>query len=567
MTGVGTTISVALSALLFAGIVRALWRRRGSLAQAVASSDAPKTLTRLEAHLAAEPRALSLPANPSGILRRDVELTMEQLEATHDLEMLDAILRDFRDLSAADETIFWRWIENRETLVPTAWSTEGVSRPAHFDVDRWSPLVRWCAEEERPVHYGGESEDVPLFSAAPVVGDRALHGVLTITGGSGLRVGRGSIREWAPRFAGQLVGLLELIDMRRQYGRIMRQNDSLLDAVHRLHQQDKPEALAKAICDTACEVSSVTGAALVRWSDEDRSGVVQYASFALGIPAGSEVPADSLVGRACIESLPLALDDARAATTADSVFGGPPLRFESLVIHPIQSGHGAIGALVVEGATPGELRKADARNVGLLAALARGPLEAVWKMEEVSRRARTDGLTGLANRTHFDEQIRRVVAETDRFGGSCSLIVADLDHFKQINDVHGHEAGDAVLRHVAHLLSEGVRNIDLCARYGGEEIAILLPQTSLLGAVELADRLRAAIAARPARYAGGELGVTASFGVASYPIPVPSSDGLFPAADRAMYEAKAAGRNCVRSIHSNRVSMGVYRPERAGNSR
>jgi diguanylate cyclase (GGDEF)-like protein len=192
--------------------------------------------------------------------------------------------------------------------------------------------------------------------------------------------------------------------------------------------------------------------------------------------------------------------------------------------------------------------------------LARGPLEAVWKIEEVSRRARTDGLTGLANRTHFDEQIRRVVAETDRrVGGSCSLIIADLDHFKQINDVHGHEAGDAVLRHVAQLMSDSVRTIDVCARYGGEEIAILLPQTSLLGAVELADRLRAAIESRPARYAGEELTVTASFGVASYPSPVSSSDGLFPAADRALYEAKASGRNCVKSVQSNRISTGVYR--------
>ena len=559
MPGVGTTLSIALSSFLLGAIARGLWRERASLFQRSNRAEESKTLTRLEAHLASEPRTPSLPASTSGILRRDVELTMEQLEATHDLEMLDSILRDFRDLTAADETIFWRWIENRETLVPTAWSTEGVTRPEHFDVDKWSPLVRWSAEEERPVHFGGESEDAPLFSAAPVVGDRCLHGVLTITGRQGLRVGRGSVREWAPRFAAQLVGLLELIDMRRQYGRIMRQNDSLLDAVHRLHQQDKPEALAKAICDTACEVSSVSGAALVRWSEDDASGVVQFASFALGIPAGSVVPSDSLVGRACMECLPLALDDARSATTADSVFGGPPLRFESLVIHPIQSGHGAIGALVVEGSAAGELRKADARNLGLLAALARGPLEAVWKMEEVSRRARTDGLTGLANRTHFDEQIRRVVAETDRFGGSCSLIVADLDHFKQINDVHGHEAGDAVLRHVAHLLAEGVRNIDVCARYGGEEIAILLPQTSLLGAVELADRLRATIAAKPARYAGGELGVTASFGVSSYPIPVPSSDGLFPAADRALYEAKASGRNCVRAISPREVTPALYK--------
>jgi diguanylate cyclase (GGDEF)-like protein len=555
--GVGTTISVALSSVLLGGILGAV--TRGFMPRWLRRGDGSGALTRLEAHLAAEPRTQHVPASPAGILRRDVELTMEQLEATQDLETLDALLRDLRDFTAADETIFWRWIENREALVPTAWSTEGATRPAHFDVEQWSPLVRWTAQEERPVHFGGEAEDAPVFSAAPVVSDRCLHGVLTITGGQGLRLGRGSVREWAPRFAAQLVGLLELIDMRRQYGRTMRQNDSLLDAVHRLHEQDTPDALAKAICDTACEVSSVSGAALVRWSDDDGKGVVQFASFALGIPAGSVVPGDSLVGRACTERQPLALDDARSATTADSVFGGPPLRFESLVIHPIVSGHEAIGALVVEGTAAGELRKADARNVGLLAALARGPLEAVWKIEEVSRRARTDGLTGLANRTHFDEAIRRVVAETDRFGGGCSLIVADLDHFKQINDLHGHEAGDAVLRHVAKLLTEGIRGIDVCARYGGEEIAILLPQTSLLGAVELADRLRATIASRPARHSGSELAVTASFGVASYPSPVGSGDGLFPAADRALYEAKAAGRNCVRSVPSSRSSGAVYR--------
>jgi diguanylate cyclase (GGDEF)-like protein len=557
--GVGTTISVALSSLVLGGAVGALWRHRAALPRLIGRTEGNETLTRIDAHLAAEPRLQSVPGNASGVLRRDVELTVEQLEASHDLEMLDAILRDFRDLTAADETIFWRWIENRETLVPTAWSSEAVTRPTHFDVDKWSPLVRWCAEEERPVHFGGENEGTPVFSAAPVVSDRCLHGVLTITGAKGLRIGSDSIRDWAPRFAGQLVGLLELIDMRRQYGRIMRQNDSLLDAVHRLHEQDKPEALAKAICDTACEVSSVTGAALVRWFEDEDRGVVQYASFPLGIPPGTVVPVESLVGRACTECHPLALDDARSATTTESVFGGPPIRFESLVIHPIQSGHGSIGALVVEGSAAGELRKADARNVGLLAALARGPLEAVWKIEEVSRRARTDGLTGLANRTHFDEQIRRVVAETDRFGGSCSLIVADLDHFKQINDVHGHEAGDAVLRHVAQLLADGVRTIDVCARYGGEEIAILLPQTSLLGAVELADRLRAALESRPCRYGGSELNVTASFGVASYPAPVSSSDGLFPAADRALYEAKASGRNCVRSVPANRISGTSYR--------
>src|SRR6185437_9732845 len=117
----------------------------------------------------------------------------------------------------------------------------------------------------------------------------------------------------------------------------------------------------------------------------------------------------------------------------------------------------------------------------LLAAVARGPLEIVWEIEEVSLRARTDSLTGLSNRRHFDEQLRRVVT---------------------VNDRHGHEAGDTVLRHVAHLLADTVRAVDLCARYGGEEIAVLLPQTAEQGAVELAERLRATLEARPSLHAG-----------------------------------------------------------------
>ena len=90
-----------------------------------------------------------------------------------------------------------------------------------------------------------------------------------------------------------------------------------------------------------------------------------------------------------------------------------------------------------------------------------------------------------------------MISETDRFGGTCSLIMVDLDHFKDVNDQYGHDAGDTVLKHVAQVLCEAVRTVDLCARYGGEEIAILLPQTSQLGAVELADRLRATLETRP----------------------------------------------------------------------
>jgi diguanylate cyclase (GGDEF)-like protein len=226
---------------------------------------------------------------------------------------------------------------------------------------------------------------------------------------------------------------------------------------------------------------------------------------------------------------------------------------------PIRTGDQVIGAIIIEGKEPGDVAQHESRNLGLLAAVGRGPLESVWEIEEVSRRARTDALTGLANRRHFDEQLRRVVSETDRFGGTCSLILADLDHFKNVNDQHGHEAGDAVLKHASQVLTDAIRTVDLCARYGGEEIAILLPQTSQEGAVELADRLRQTLESRPAAHDGASISVTASFGVSTYPQPVPYGDWLVLGADKALYEAKAAGRNCVKVIQPNNVTPALYK--------
>ncbi|HEY9227343.1 MAG TPA: sensor domain-containing diguanylate cyclase, partial [Gemmatimonadaceae bacterium] len=288
-------------------------------------------------------------------------------------------------------------------------------------------------------------------------------------------------------------------------------------------------------------------------------GVVQAISPSSDIEPGFHVTADSLVGRACIEKLPLVIDDAASATAEACPYGGLARRVGSVAIVPVLGGEHAIGALVVEGKQRGEVGQHEARNVGLLAAVARGPLEIIWEIEEVSRRARTDALTGLANRRHFDEQLRRVIAETDRFGGTCSLILADLDHFKAINDQYGHDAGDAVLRHVAQVMGDAVRSVDLCARYGGEEIAVLLPQTAQAGAVELAERLRAMLENRPAHHGGRDLPVTASFGIATYPVPVPYGDWLLLAADKALYEAKDAGRNCVKVIPPNHVTPALYK--------
>jgi diguanylate cyclase (GGDEF)-like protein len=519
----------------------------------------PKPAARVEAHLASAP-ATKVSAAKSTALRRDVQQVVEADEATHDLEVLDRLLMDIRDLAGGEEAIFWRWVESRQTLVPSAWSTPD-SRPAHFDVRSWGQLLRWSAEERMVQFVGGESL-APVLSAAPVLGTTGIYGVLSVSSTAGLTLDRAASKVWMPRFATQLASLLQLFDLRRDYGRQMRQSEALLDAVQRLHGHRSAEALAQALCDIARDVTSAAVAGLVRWNSVDRVGVVQAITPASEIEPGFHVTLDSVVGRVCMEKLPLVLDDAEHVSSDGCPYGGLPRPIGSVAIVPVISADQTIGAIVVEGNERGAVGQHEARNVGLLAALARGPLEVVWEIEEVSRRARTDALTGLANRRHFDEQLRRVIAETDRFGGTCSLIFVDLDHFKAINDQHGHDAGDVVLRHVAQVLDEGVRTVDLCARYGGEELAVLLPQTSQIGATELAERLRSTLESRAVGYNGSSVSVTASFGVATYPVPVPYGDWLVPAADKALYEAKAAGRNCVRVISPNLVTPALYNARR-----
>jgi diguanylate cyclase (GGDEF)-like protein len=154
--------------------------------------------------------------------------------------------------------------------------------------------------------------------------------------------------------------------------------------------------------------------------------------------------------------------------------------------------------------------------------------------------ATTDGLTGIANRASFDQILVAELSRAARQRDDVSLLLVDIDHFKALNDRHGHQAGDHVLRLVATTLAAACREFDTAARYGGEEFAVLLPATSTDDAVEVAERLRAAIESMPAG-----LQVTVSAGVATFPFDGTGPDGLVAAADEALYAAKRGGRNRV----------------------
>ncbi|HVZ90136.1 MAG TPA: GGDEF domain-containing protein [Rhizomicrobium sp.] len=168
-----------------------------------------------------------------------------------------------------------------------------------------------------------------------------------------------------------------------------------------------------------------------------------------------------------------------------------------------------------------------------------------WQEQAASREARTDPLTGAVNRRRFSEAAAAEKDRCMRYGHAGAIILLDLDHFKRVNDTYGHPAGDAALKTVAEACNEEIRGTDLLARLGGEEFAILLPETSLHEAGQLAERLRARIAKLEVGTGKGVLRVTASFGVAPLLAAAASWEESISAADAALYRAKGAGRNQV----------------------
>jgi diguanylate cyclase (GGDEF)-like protein len=164
----------------------------------------------------------------------------------------------------------------------------------------------------------------------------------------------------------------------------------------------------------------------------------------------------------------------------------------------------------------------------------------------LERRAYTDYLTGLANRRHFLEQAENELTRTLRYDRELSILMLDLDRFKQVNDTYGHKVGDLVLKKLSELCRVTLRDIDIIGRVGGEEFAVLLPETGIEQAAQAAERLCEAIAAAHVTLGGGlPLRFTASFGVTTLHEKDANIDVLLNQADQALYRAKHEGRNRV----------------------
>lgn len=183
----------------------------------------------------------------------------------------------------------------------------------------------------------------------------------------------------------------------------------------------------------------------------------------------------------------------------------------------------------------------------LTVAALRPIIRALVEAHGLADRAQRDGMTGLFNHAHMQELVEREIQRSRRYRNAFSLLMLDIDHFKQVNDTHGHPVGDEVLNHIAQILTDLARQPDLAARYGGEEFLLVMPETDPEGALMVAERLRQQISDHPVEVGGTHIPVTVSIGVASCPAhtPPPPRQTMIRIADEALYASKRNGRDRV----------------------
>jgi diguanylate cyclase (GGDEF)-like protein len=226
-----------------------------------------------------------------------------------------------------------------------------------------------------------------------------------------------------------------------------------------------------------------------------------------------------------------------------------PAQEGRIIFLPIGTKARILGLIVAEQPPPGQALAPDELNtMRLLAGQAGVAVENARLYEKTEQLSRADGLTQLYNHRFFQERIMEEFRRSDRFRQTLALLMIDVDDFKRINDAFGHQAGDRVLRRIARVLRESLRAVDVAARYGGDEFAIILPDTDLQQASEVAERLRRSVEKHPFMVGDTSVTLTLSLGAAArLPQSAVLTEELIKMADHALFQAKTGGRNTVAS--------------------
>jgi len=298
--------------------------------------------------------------------------------------------------------------------------------------------------------------------------------------------------------------------------------------------------LFSASLDTIPRLVSAKGLRLIDLAEE-RPRVLR----AVRAPDGRMIPVDTGQGDPLVEMERAIIERARASAQAASAAAGEfscpvPDGVSRVSWVPLWSEQKPIGVLVAE-----ELPEQELKTLSVIANQLALQLSRVHLYEAVEALAVTDALTGLFVRNYFLAHAQEELARSARHGLACTVFMADLDGFKQQNDTFGHLVGDVVLREVAQLLQQNLREVDLMARFGGEEFILLLIETPIEHAMPIAERLRQLVELHQIHAYDERLTQTITIGAAGFPGDAQTLDGLIERADQALYAGKRAGRNRV----------------------
>lgn len=327
----------------------------------------------------------------------------------------------------------------------------------------------------------------------------------------------------------------------------LRKDQVLHHALEAIERELDLETLAASACEQAQAASDAQGALLALWDAASDSGTIAAVSGS----APSELKGAGFGGETSHLGLSLravtVLPREHAGAWGDLAPFAPgfSVRVGSFIIAPMLDGDTAIGALAVLYRAPRAFREGDIRRLEILARFVGPAVRNATRYARLSAEAKVDPLTGLANRRGLEERLGSEMAAAQQGAIRLSAILLDLDHFKEVNDRWGHEAGDAALRSVAQIVQRSIRPGDAAGRWGGEEILVLLPGIGLQAAAYVAERIRQSVENSPVIWGSDALALRVSAGVSCFPDAVSKPGDLLASADSALYFAKEAGRNAV----------------------
>lgn len=466
--------------------------------------------------------------------------------STFDLdEVLQRILRIARDYFHLRNVAILMLDEKTQELYPRCqigWD------PGHENVrlPLGSGISGAAASQKRPVYARDVSQDSRYVISAretrselaiPLIAGDKILGVLDCQS------------EVIDHFEQETIDLLTLFStqasMALQNARLYsleRSRALQLEAINAIAKQttavlDLKELLSK-VCSLIQHAFVVSQVSVLLREDEDLVLRARHGSLTPLVPEGGRLPASGgLWGRALASSKTLIENNVRINPDYIALYADT----RSRLCIPLVSFGQTLGALVLDGAEIDAFESNDVQALESVADICANAIQNAHYVDRVKQLAYLDGLTGIFNRRYFELRIIEEIERARRFNSGMAVIMADIDQFKQLNDEYGHLLGDEVLRQVSSIFSQQLRKIDVVCRYGGEEFALLLCQTSPQHALSVAGKLCRVISTW--QFPGVPQPVTISAGAASYPEHGTTRDALVKAADAGLYAAKQGGRN------------------------